>query len=301
MSLDSVLDELSSPDARLTSALLVPLSNLDAAEARALAEDWTAIDERRRLRVLAALADLAEDNVELNFDAVFKLALTDGEGSVRAAAIRGLIEYEGRDLIGSLTALLRNDPDAEVRRESAVALGRYAIAAETDRLMPEDAEMVKEALTEAASDLEEEDVVRAAALEAVGAFSGEDTENLIESVYQEGDIGLMIAAVDAMGRSCNAAWLPIVYQQLASPSPEMRHAAAFAAGSIASEESVPYLEPLAFDPDPEVRIAAVRALGEIGGDEARVVLKRLLYEGGEELQEAVQDAIAEAELGEKVL
>src|SRR5690606_37315059 len=125
------------------------------------------------------------DNVELNFDAVYRHALQDEEPSVRAAAIRGLHEYERSDVIPVYIGFLRQDADAEVRREAAIALGRYALAAELGQIDESEGARIKEALFESAEDEMEDERVRARAIEAAGAFSGEDTENLIESIYRE--------------------------------------------------------------------------------------------------------------------
>jgi HEAT repeat protein len=251
------------------------------------------------VQIISELTDLAQDSVDLNFDAIYKLALRDEEALVRAAALSGLQEYEGRDLIPVLGDLLRNDADAVVRREAAVALGRYALAAELDQLRVEDAAAVREVLMESAEDLEEDDRVRARAIEALGAMSGEETENLIESIYQEDSLWLKVGAVDAMGRSCNESWLRLVMREMENRAPEMRHAAAFAAGEIGDEVAVDQLKRMAvLDPDREVQLAAVHALGEIGGNQAKVALKAVLFEGDEALEEAVQEAMSEIEFNE---
>jgi len=302
MSFESDLRDLGDPSKRLSATQLVNFSELDAIEAARFAEVWPSLPDARRLRAIEAFMELAEDNVDLNFDAVFKLALRDDSSAVRAAAVRGLEEYEARDLIAVLIDILRNDPDASVRRESAVALGRYALAAELDQLAAEDGAQVREALMEAAENVEEDERVRARAIEALGAMSGEDTDNLIESVYQEESLWLKVGAVDAIGRSCNTAWLPTVLHELENRAPEMRHAAAYAAGEIGEEEAVAPLKRLAVeDPDREVQLAAVRALGVIGGRRAKVALKSILYEGDDDLRDAVQDAMSEIEFGEDPL
>jgi len=107
---------------------------------------------------------------------------------------------------------------------------------------------------------------------------------------------LKVGAVDAMGRSANETWLPIVIDEMDSEAPEMRHAAAFAAGEIGAEDAIQPLKRLAIqDPDREVQLAAIRGLGEIGGPTATVALKSILYEGDDDLREAVEEAISEAE------
>jgi HEAT repeat protein len=297
VSFESDLADLGDASKRLSATHLVNFSELDAIEVQRFEEAWPDIDAGRRVQIISELTDLAQDSVDLNFDAIYKLALRDEEPLVRAAALNGLQEYEGPDLIPVLGDLLRNDADAVVRREAAVALGRYA--AELDHLRAEDAAAVREVLMESAEDLEEDDRVRARAIEALGAISGEETENLIESIYQEDSLWLKVGAVDAMGRSCNESWLPLVLREMENRAPEMRHAAAFAAGEIGDEVAVNQLKRMAvLDPDREVQLAAVHALGEIGGNQAKVALKAVLFEGDEALEEAVQEAMSEIEFNE---
>ena len=303
MAFEDSLRDLADPNKRLGSQQLISFGSLSREEREQFAETWAEIDPVRRLNLLAELTDLAEDNVELNFDEVFKLGVDDETPEVRAAALQGLFEYEEADLVPRLTEMLREDPDVEVRLQAAVALGRYALAAEFDRLADQDAAAVIAALTESVEDLDEDELVRARAIEALGAVSGEETQNLIESVYDEGDsVGLKVGAVDAMGRSCDEVWLPIIMREMESSSPQMRHAAAFAAGSIGDDVAVAPLANLAMgDDDPEVQRAAIAALGEIGGNRAKVALKNLLYEGDDDLREEIQEAISNAEFGDDPL
>jgi HEAT repeat protein len=105
-----------------------------------------------------------------------------------------------------------------------------------------------------------------------------------------------------MGRSCNETWLPTVLKEMESRVPEMRHAAAFAAGEIGDEQAVQSLKRLAIvDPDHQVQLAAVHALGEIGGPLARVALKSVLYEGDDDLREAIQEAMNDIAFNEDPL
>jgi HEAT repeat protein len=294
MTFETSLSDLADPAKRPTAQQLVDFSNLSSDETQELIDTWPSIEAARRLTLVTELTELAQDNVELNFDAVFKAALGDEEPEVRAAAIRGLYEYEGRDLIPRLAEMLREDPDVGVRREGAIGLGRFALSAELGYFGDSDVESIKEALIESAEDTDEDEWVRARAIEAVGALSGEDTENLIESIYQEESLWLKVGAVDAMGRSCSAIWLPTIMREMENPAPEMRHAAVFAAGEIGEEEPIQLLKLLAtVDHDRNVQLAAVHALGEIGGPQARVALKSLLYEGDDELREAIEEALSE--------
>ena len=302
MPLESDLEEIGDENRRLSANQLKNLSGLDTAGVLTLSATWPEIAMMRRLNIVRELNELADDSVELNFDAVFKIALADEEPYVRAAAIRGLDEYEGNDLISTLIDLLLVDQDAEVRREAAIALGRYALAAELEQLNHADARAVRNALIESAEDLEEDERVRARAIEALGAMSGEDTENLIESIYGEDNIWLKVGAIDAMGRTCDSMWLPIILRESENKAPEMRHAAAFAAGEIGEEQAVPQLRRMALqDPDREVQLAAIRSLGSIGGALARVALQGVLYEGEEALREAIEAAMEEIDFDDDPL
>jgi HEAT repeat protein len=292
MTFESALDGLADPASRISAQQLTNLSGLGQDEIQQLRDAWEEIPAERRLKLISDLVELAEDNVDLNFDAVYKTALEDEEALVRGAAVKGLYEYEGRDLIGRFAELLREDPDASVRSESAMALGRYALAAELGYLADADVDLVRDVLIESAEDDDEDETVRAKAIEALGALSGEETENLIESLYREESIWLKVGAVDAMGRSCNESWLPLIFQEMENPQPEMRHAAAFAAGEIGDEQAVQPLTRMAIhDPDSEVQLAAIHALGEIGGNQARVGLKSILYEGDDDLRTAIEEAM----------
>jgi HEAT repeat protein len=299
MALESVIQEIGDSDKKLSATQLSSLSDMDGDDTRALTDAWPEVEVNRRFAIIQQATELAQDNVDLNFDAIFKIALSDEEATVRAAALRGLSEYERRDLIPVLIDLLLTDEDAGVRREAAVVLGRYALACELGQFGVEEERRVRQALIESAEDTEEDERVRARAIEALGALSGEDTDNLIESIYDEDSLWLKVGAVDAMGRSANAIWVPLVLRETENGAPEMRHAAAFALGEIGEEEAIPRLRRMAIeDPDREVKLAAVHSLGEIGGSTARVALQGVLYEGGDDLEEAVNEALEEIAFNE---
>ncbi len=300
MSFESTLTAISDASKRLSSEQFISISNLDEEETRLFAKPWLEVSTGRRLGILTEITVLAEDNVELNFDAVFKLALSDDDELTRIAGVRGLHENQGLDLVARYIALLRNDPSADVRRECAIALGRYALSIALDRLDSHASVEVKEALFESAENLEEDERVRARAIEAAGAFGGEDTVNLIESIYREEEsLWLRVGAVDAMGRSAEEVWIPLLIEEMENLAPEMRHAAAFAAGEIGDSSAIQTLKALAVsDPDREVQLVAIRALGEIAGDQARVALKSILFEGDDDLREAVEEAMAQIDFDE---
>jgi HEAT repeat protein len=295
MSLTEYLSELSDVRKPLRASRLVDLSNLTGEEQRELAERWLQIDLKRRRRVVQDLGELAEDNVELNFDAVFFVALRDPDPQVRVEAIQGLWEYEGRDLIEPLVHILHEDNDAGVRSAAAMALGRFALAAEFDALRPRDVALVDRALRTVIDNPNEVVEVRARAVEAIGARSEPWAREILEQAYRSGNRRLMVSSLHAMGRSCDEHWLPTLIRELGSEDPELRYEAATACGALEDEAAVPYLAPLIRDEDEEVRSAAIDALGKIGGAQARRVLREHADDEDETVREAVAAALAQAE------
>jgi HEAT repeat protein len=292
---EQYLEELADQRQQLAISKLVMLSLLSPEDTALLATSWPGVEVARRRRIVQELIELAEDNVEINFDAAFLVALADGDAEVRRDAIRGLWEHEGRGLIDSLLRLLEHDPDAVVRAEAALALGRFVLKAEFDTLRPKDVERIEQALRRAFGDAAEVVEVRARALEAIGARGQPWVPELIEQAMDSADRPLRLSALHAMGRSCNNVWLPELFDAAASDDAEVRFEAATALGAIADEAAVPHLVSLLDDDDGEVREAAIIALGEVGGDVALEALKRVAEDEDERMREAAQAALADAE------
>jgi len=301
VSFEAYLQELTEPANPLVASKLVTLSNMGPDQASLLRSTWLEMELARRQRLMQALIDLAEDNVELNFDAVLFIALADRDADVRRTAVRGLWEHEGRDLIDPLRALLQSDSDAGVRAEAAQALGRFVLQAEFDALPASDVERVERALRATVEDAGEVSEVRGRALESIGARSEPWVGDVIQRAFDSPDRRLRLSAVHAMGRSCDAAWLPALTPELESDDAEMRFAAASACGAIGDEAAIPYLLPLLHDEDAETQEAAVGALGEIGGGSAREALKDLLADADTRVREAALAAFDEAEFAEDPL
>jgi HEAT repeat protein len=301
VSFEALLQELKDPYRALPVSKLVHLSGMGAAQASSFLDVWLELDDRRRLRLVQDLIDLAEDNVELNFDTAFFIALADRDAGVRRAAILGLWEYEGGDLIDPLIGLLESDPDAAVRAEAALALGRFVIQAEFGRVRATQAARVDQALRLAAADEGEIPEVRARAVESIGARSAAWVRELIEEAFDSPERRLRLSAVHAMGRSCDASWVDALIAELDSDDPEMRFEAATACGAIGDEVATPYLLPLLRDDDVEVQEAAIQALGEIGGEEARDALQELTEARDERIRDAARAALEAARFAEDPL
>lgn len=294
MEFSEYLRHLRDPASDLSVADLQHLHDLTSEQAEALRSAWLEMDAERRQQVVGQLIELAEDNVDLSFDAVFFTALDDPEADVRAAALRGLWEYEGRDLIGRLLQLLEKDEEPEVRAEAALALGRFVLMFELGNLRERHFQKVEEGLRRTLDDELEEDEVQARALEAIGACGRPWVREAILRAYEGEAPHLRVSALHAMGRSCEPRWLPPLIEELGSENPEMRYEAAIALGSLADRRAVSHLAPLLNDPDPEVKEATITALGQIGGSDVKPLLRPLLQASSPSVQEAATAALAEA-------
>lgn len=301
MEFSEYLRHLRDPASHLGVAGLRHLHDLTSERAEALRSAWPEMDAERRQQVVCQLIDLAEDNVDLNFDAVLFTALDDREAAVRAAAVRGLWEYEGRDLIGRLLQLLEKDEEPEVRAEAALALGRFVLMFEFGHLRERHFQKVEEGLRRSLEDKLEEEEVQARALEAIGAYDRPWVRQAILQAYESEAARLRVSALHAMGRNCEPRWLPPLIEELGSEDPEMRYEAAVALGSLADRQTVSHLAPLLHDPDPEVKEAAIAALGQIGGSGAKSLLRPLLHAPSPSIQEAAAAALAEASFVEDPL
>ncbi len=290
---EAYAQELADPAQPLAVGKLANLSSLEPEEVPLFTEVWLQMDLSRRQRLIQELIDLVEDNVELNFNAVFFIALTDLDAGVRQSAIKGLWEYEGRDLIDSLLDLLERDPNAGVRAEAALSLGRFVLQAEFGRLSASDTERIERALRKAFDSAAEVVEVRGRALESIGARSAPWVAELIQRAVESTDRRLSLSAVHAMGRSCDVDWLPQVIDALTSDDAEMRFEAAIACGAIGDEAATPHLVAAIEDEDAEVQEAAVAALGEIGGAQAKETLEALIAGENERLRDAARAALIE--------
>jgi HEAT repeat protein len=295
------LAELKDEGRPLKATKLVNLSHLADEEEMAFLDAWPDIGIERRRQVVRQLGELAEDNVELNFDAIFLACLSDADPEVRAMAIRGLWEYEQRDLIEPLIGLLQSDDSALVREEAALALGRFVLQCEFGGLPDRYFRQVEQALHRTIDDEGQELEVRGRALEAIGACSLPWVREAIDRAYRSNNHCLRVSGIHAMGRNCDPSWWPILFEELKSDDPEMRYEAALACGSLGEEAAVPHLAPLLEDEDIEVREVTIAALGEIGGRQARVVLLRYLEDPSRSMREAVQEALSLVDFAEDPL
>ena len=293
MELDEYLRELRDADGSIASAGLSQLSGLPDEQLTALEEGWGEIPAVRRHEIVGRLVEMADDNAELDFYAVFCHALTDEESAVRERAVSGLWESDDRATIPKLVERLETDAEDPVREAVASVLGHFAALADAGKLVKRDAELVCQALMSALEDPDEPLTVRRRALESVASFRVPEVRGWIQWAYDHEEPLLRQSAVYAMGRSGDGVWSSILYDEMESDDPAMRYEAASAARELGDEEAIPCLAELVGDPDTQVSLAAVQAIGGIGGPRAHELLRSYVAESDDQVvREAAEDALA---------
>jgi len=291
-SIGKAIHELAENEEIPGNTTLSELSGLGPGNIRFFSEAWDELNTERRMQIMRRLSELAEDNLELNFDTVFRYCLTDPDEDIRSLAIEGLWESEDNSLIDPLVTLLEEDESEKVQAAAAKALGKYAILAELGKLRNENKEKVQEGLLGAIDDRNKSPEVVRRVLESAAPLSMPDVQEAINDAYYSNDPGLMISAIYSMGKSCNSSWMPVLIKEMENDDPEIRYEVAGACGELEDERAVPALIKLANeDDDIDVRMAAIQALGKIGSLSARECLKLCLESHNDAVKEAAEEAL----------
>ena len=240
----------------------------------------------RRREVVAAMVEQAEENLELDFTAIFRHFLKDDDDRLAQLGIEGLWEQEDRWLITELIELLRSERGAQIRAAAALAMGKFPALAQEGKVPTQDGELVYRILMDFLEDEIEDLEVRRRCLEAVAPFNTEEVNDYIRWAYENEDDDLRSSSVYAMGRTGDPAWLPTLLRELESYDPAVRYETANACGELGEQEATPPLVELLGDDDPEVRLAAIAALGKIGGAHARRALIDCVRDGDAAMSEA---------------
>jgi len=289
MSIEEILTRLFDSD--LSDSDFAELSGLDAEQLSLFEQAWAGIKTEQRRRIISHLAKLADENIELNFNVIFKSRLADPDADVRSQAIEGLWEYEKPSLVPLLIDLLENDSSEMVQTEAVAALGRFAMLAAHGKLDENITTRLGLALLSTISNENKPVDIRCCALEAVAPLSLPQVNSAISENYHTDDDNLNLSSICAMGISCDPSWLPILLEELTSPETERRRVAAAAIGELEEEDTVPQLAELIYDDDIDVQISAIQALGEIGGAEARECLELCMDDEEEAIRLAAEQAL----------
>jgi HEAT repeat protein len=274
---------------------LMSFSDLARSDMPAFRERWASMSPAERESTARELVELAEMSIDANFHRVFREVLDDPNPRVRQAAIEGLWEDEGSELPARYLALMRDDPDPDVRAEAATALQPYLLElSEKERDSEARGEFLQSVLA-IANDPRESPLLRRRCIETAGALASDpDVQALIREAYADDDQTLAAGAVRAMGLSGQARWIPEIERALESADAEMRFEGAVAAGLLGESALVEALAVVAEDEDVEVQAAAIDALGRVGGPAAVRVLRALESSDAIVDRDAVADALEEA-------
>ena len=291
MTLEQCLNVIVDSEQPLRNAELMTLSGMTIEELEAIVSAWEDVDSDRRQQVLQRLIDIAEDNLDADFNSLFRLCLKDEDPEVKAKAIEGLWECDDRSLVTPLAGLLRDDPSDRVRAAAATALSKFSVLAQHGKILSKDGERIRESLTSAISNSGESQEVRRRAVEAVAPFNTTEVHQIIREAYSSDQLEMKCSAVYAMGKSCNSQWLSTILQELSSPHPAMRFEASNACGEMGEEDAVPHLIQLFKDEDQQAQTSAISAVGAIGGSLAKKALLSCLKSSDDLVVEAAEEAL----------
>jgi len=291
VSIETYLEELTQEEIPLKYGDLMQLSSLDAEDMELVQETWQRIPTERRLDVMSRLLETTEENVDMDFSQIFKMALKDEIDGVRTKAVAGLWECEDRPLITTFIKLLQADPSAEVQTAAAQALGKFAGMAEDGKLLAMDRDRIQDALLPLVKDETHPLILRRRALESVGVFSKQEITQLIDWAYKQADAEIQQSAIYAMGRNADPQWTEIIRSALDREEPAMRYEAALACGELGEEEMIPAILPLLKDEDLQVRVSSINALGAIGGSLAKKALTACLKSEDDVVSQTAEEAL----------
>ena len=233
---------------------------------------WPELDDERRRIVIRHMADISEEDYQVDYSEVFAYCLGDPAPLVRIASLDGLWDSERISLIKPILDMAQNDPDLEVRRLAAATLGHYVLLGEWDVIPLKYTEPLVEGLLSILEDDNIDPAVKRAALESISSNPHVKVPGLIEQAYDSADFKMQISAIFAMGQSADSRWLPIIQDEMQSPYEDMRIEAVRAAGAIGRSEPIADVAELITDDDLEVSLAAIAALGEIGSELGQKIL-----------------------------
>jgi hypothetical protein len=204
--IEPTLDHLTNSGEPLVSSTLADLSNLIPEEMKLFEQAWVVIEPERQRQIMHWLVELAEDDVKLDFDSIFKSCLNDQDAEVRSKAIEGLCESEDTSLIKPLINLLEQDSSEKVQAVAATVLGKFVMLVELEKLRSNYKFKIEHVLLSVTNDRSRPIEVRRCALEAVAPLSLPEVKRAIIEAYQSHNPKLKISAIYAMGKNCDPSW-----------------------------------------------------------------------------------------------
>lgn len=289
--LSKTLDFLHDETSILAEVDFTALSDLNQEGVRHFQHTWDQLSSNRREDLIRRLGEIAQERIELDFEAINRFALSDSIAAIRQMAIENLWECEEPELAKSFIESLSSDPDPGVRSAAASALGKFIYLGELERISPDLLRKSEDTLlTSVREDLSP--VVRDRALESLGYSSLSEVVYLIEDAYDSELDDTRIAALVAMRRSADDSWSEHVLSEVQNSNPAMRAEVVRAIGELEIQEGLDALLELLGDENLEVIRASIWALSELGGNEAREAISMMLeYAEDEQDIEFLEDAL----------
>jgi len=292
------VDALTGPG-ELPSELIGALSHLVRTDLEAVTKAWRNLTVERRREVLGQLGTSERENMRLDFNAIYEMAFTDDEPSIRLLAVESVVAENGAGILAAVARLAEHDPDSSVQEAALRCLAPFALMAEVGELDEAWADRLRSMLLKITGDAGASLGARREALSAVGYLDDAAVERRIRSAFDEDELHLW--AIQAMGHTANPDWISDLLGEAANLDPTVRQAVAYACGDIADEQAAEGVAEMVDDPEIGVRLAAIWALGQIGGEEARETLIYTLDDEDEEIRKAAEEALNELEEAEDPL
>ena len=292
MGLDQFLNQLpEDDDAAINYASLAELSRLTGPEASEFGQLWLEWSSERVLDIVERMVSLCEDQLDVEFEVIYKQGLKHPNPTVRIASLKGLEETEDRALVIQLGKILKSDPVAEVRAAAAVPLAHFSIMAEAGKLSARYREVLEDALYGVMENEREIQEVKLKAMEAVSVFAAERLTSHIELAWSSGDLNARQSSLFAMGRTSDPKWIEYVIPDLEHDAASVRYEAAMAMGELGDEHHLRVMDAPLDDEDLTVQLAAISAVERIGGDAAKAKLELKLASPEPQVVELVQQAL----------
>ena len=292
MGLDEFLNQLpEDDDAAINYASLAELSRLTGPEASEFGQLWLEWSSERVLDIVERMVSLCEDQLDVEFEVIYKQGLKQPNPTVRIASLKGLEETEDRALVIQLGKILKSDPVAEVRAAAAVPLAHFSIMAEAGKLSARYREVLEDALYGVMENEREIQEVKLKAMEAVSVFAAERLTSHVELAWSSGDLNARQSSLFTMGRTSDPKWIEYVIPDLEHDSASVRYEAAIAMGELGDEHHLRVMDAPLDDEDLTVQLAAISAVERIGGDAAKAKLELKLASPEPQVVELVQQAL----------
>ena len=185
--------------------------------------------------------------------------LADPKLPLRASAIAAVVETGDRQALSALHARFAEEPETDIRRDIALALGKL------------DDKTALPLLVAALRDIKTAEPVREASLSAVETIGTDAATAVLAELLAQPDLPVerQPRVIAALGKLKAKGAVKGIADKLASPSAAVRVAAAQALGAIGDPQGVSVkLRGLIADEKPEVRRAAIGAIAALKDREA---------------------------------